>query len=127
MLFKYFKPTSLEISPLLSQYLAGNSEEAQCNLIPESGVLEKIEKQESKDKKTDEPPDTSNLAACGTRVAGFSNFTANLSLQIKPKIRIFRDGTDITSTPQNTNEQNVIVGQRIFLTAQITGGSASSQ
>lgn len=49
-----------------------------------------------------------------------------VDLEAKPKLRILRDGQDITNTSQNPNQQNVIVGQKINLSAQVTGGGTPS-
>jgi hypothetical protein len=67
------------------------------------------------------------LPECGTCVGYSSPISSNSYLSVKPKIRILRDGTDITSTPQNQNIQNVIVGQRINLSATVQGGTVSNQ
>jgi hypothetical protein len=51
------------------------------------------------------------------------NLTANGTIVAKPRIRIHRDGNEIT--PQQT--QNVIVGQKISLTATVQGATQNSQ
>jgi hypothetical protein len=52
--------------------------------------------------------------------------SASIVLSVKPQIRILRDGNDITSTAQNANVQNVIVGQKINLTATVANGTPTN-
>lgn len=67
------------------------------------------------------------LPECGSCASFSSQISSTSDLTVKPKIRILRDGTDITSTTQNNNLQTVIVGQRINLSATVAGGSPSTQ
>ncbi len=73
---------------------------------------------ETKETKGETP---SNLAACGTCVAFGATVYGVSPLTVRPKIRILRDGTDITNIPQN-----VVVGQQIKLSATVVGGASSN-
>lgn len=109
------------------QFAQSAEEEKQCDNENPDIKQEPSPIKETEDGKTDEPIDPPNLAACGSCQSHHFNFTASVNIPIKPIVKILLDGNDITSTSQNTNEQNVIVGQRINLTAQITGGASSTQ
>lgn len=65
---------------------------------------------------------------CGSCIYYGFTFAPPLAiLDVKPKIKILRNGQDITSTPQNANVQNVTVGERIELNTQIIGGTPTSR
>jgi len=70
-------------------------------------------------------PDSPGDPGCGCQVFPFLN-SINAQLIVKPRVRILRDGQDITSDAQNAHTQTVITGQRMNLTALITGGSPNS-
>jgi hypothetical protein len=62
------------------------------------------------------------LAGCGECETNYLPLEPNANIKAKPQIKILRNGQDITSTPQNQNVQNVVVGEKISLTTQVTGG-----
>jgi hypothetical protein len=83
-----------------------------------------------KPRKDEEPIITPKVAACGSCVLlrWQTPFTAFKTVSVTPTpiIKIFRNGQDITSTPQNQNVQTVTVGEKISLSATVTGGTASN-
>lgn len=90
-------------------------DEKQCEPAKKDAQNEIAQKRVSKS------GDTSNFAECGTCVSHSSSFSTFVTVLVKPKITINRDGSPITST------QDVIVGQRINLSATVVGGTPSSQ
>lgn len=74
---------------------------------------------------TEENP--SSVAPCGSCEEFEIDYEPDANITAKPKIKILRNGQDITSTPQNQNVQNVIVGEKIELTTTVTGGTPSSK
>jgi hypothetical protein len=57
----------------------------------------------------------------------YASVDASTNVIIKPSIKILRNGQDITSTQQNANVQTVTIGEKISLTAAVSGGNVTDK
>jgi hypothetical protein len=99
-------------------------------LCPPSQQLTNFEIFTDKNKCTETPKEEENLnklAGCGVCFTIGIPIAPIGSIISNPKINILRNGQDITSTPQNPNTQTVTVGEKISISAVVTGGTATSK
>ncbi len=107
-----------------AEWITSNSNENNnCN----PGPLLVKETDGVKDEKECEEPEPTNAASCTTCTLIYRQISPDADVFGKPKIKILRNGQDITITPQNQNVQNVVVGEKIELTTTVTGGTPSSK